>query len=671
MQSTRNVQPPVFNPITGAIRALAMDAVQQANSGHPGAPMGMAEIAEVLWRHHLKHNPANPKWADRDRFVLSNGHGSMLIYALLHLTGYDLPIEELKRFRQLHSKTPGHPEYGYAPGVETTTGPLGQGITNAVGMALAEKILAAEFNRPGHEVVDHHTYVFLGDGCLMEGISHEACSLAGTWGLGKLVAFYDDNNISIDGHVEGWFTDDTPKRFEAYGWQVIRDVQGHDPVEIEAAIQQAKANTTQPTLICCKTIIGAGAPNKQDSHDVHGAPLGAAEIEAARAHIGWNHPPFHIPAEVYAAWDARTKGASLEAQWNATFAAYRAAHPELAAEFERRMAGELPADWDAHVAAVLAKVVDKAETIATRKASQNSIEAYAPKLPELLGGSADLAGSNLTLWSGAKGVSKTSGGNYVYYGVREFGMAAIANGISLHGGLIPYTATFLMFSEYARNALRMAALMKVRQIFVFTHDSIGLGEDGPTHQPVEQTATLRLIPNMDVWRPCDTTESAVAWANAIERRDGPTSMCFSRQNLPFQARSAEQVAAIRRGGYVLSEAEGGKPQAVILATGSEVALAMAAQKTLAEQGVAVRVVSMPSTNVFDRQDAAYRASVLPAGLPRVAVEAGTTDGWYKYVGLEGRVIGIDRFGESAPAGELFKYFGITADAVVQAVKTVL
>ncbi|CAM5490282.1 transketolase [Thauera sp. WB-2] len=671
MSQSRNVKPPVFNPLTGAIRALAMDAVQQANSGHPGAPMGMAEIAEVLWRHHLRHNPANPKWADRDRFVLSNGHGSMLIYALLHLTGYDLPIEELKRFRQLHSKTPGHPEYGYAPGVETTTGPLGQGITNAVGMALAEKILAAEFNRPGHEVVNHNTYVFLGDGCLMEGISHEACSLAGTWGLGKLIAFYDDNNISIDGHVEGWFTDDTPKRFEAYGWQVIRDVQGHDPVAIEAAIQQAKANTAQPTLICCKTIIGAGAPNKQDSHDVHGAPLGAAEIEAARAHIGWNHPPFHIPADVYAAWDARTKGASLEAQWNATFAAYRAAHPELAAEFERRMAGELPADWDSHVAAVLAKVVDKAETIATRKASQNSIEAYAPKLPELLGGSADLAGSNLTLWSGAKGVSRTSGGNYVYYGVREFGMAAIANGVALHGGLIPYTATFLMFSEYARNALRMAALMKVRQIFVFTHDSIGLGEDGPTHQPVEQTATLRLIPNMDVWRPCDTTESAVAWASAIERKDGPTSMCFSRQNLPFQARTAEQVAAIRKGGYVLSEAEGGTPQAVILATGSEVALAIAAQQALAEQGVAVRVVSMPSTNVFDRQDAAYKASVLPAGLPRVAVEAGSTDGWYKYVGLEGRVIGIDRFGESAPAGELFKYFGITADAVVQAVKAVL
>ena len=671
MQSTRNVKAPVFNPITGAIRALAMDAVQQANSGHPGAPMGMAEIAEVLWRHHLKHNPANPKWADRDRFVLSNGHGSMLIYALLHLTGYDLPIAELKRFRQLHSKTPGHPEYGYAPGIETTTGPLGQGISNAVGMALAEKVLAAEFNRPGHTVVDHHTWVFLGDGCLMEGISHEVCSLAGTLGLGKLIAFYDDNNISIDGHVDGWFTDDTPKRFEAYGWQVVRDVQGHDPVAIEAAIKQAKAELNRPTLICCKTIIGAGAPNKQDSHDVHGAPLGAAEIDAARAYIGWNHAPFEIPDEVYAAWDGRTKGASLEAQWNASFAAYRVAHPELAAEFVRRTAGELPADWNAHVEAVLAKLIDKAETIATRKASQNSIEAYAPKLPELLGGSADLAGSNLTLWSGAKGVSKSSGGNYIYYGVREFGMAAIANGLSLHGGLIPYTATFLMFSEYARNALRMAALMKIRQIFVFTHDSIGLGEDGPTHQPVEQTASLRLIPNMDVWRPCDTTESAVAWACAIERKDGPTTMCFSRQNLPFQVRTSDQVSAIRQGGYVLAEAAGNKAQAVIIATGSEVALAMAAQQTLADEGIAVRVVSMPSTNVFDRQDAAYKAGVLPAGLPRVAVEAGSTDGWYKYVGLEGRVIGIDRFGESAPASELFKYFGITADAVVQAVKSAL
>ncbi|NMG31186.1 transketolase [Aromatoleum evansii] len=670
-ENPRNVRPPVFNPVTGAIRALAMDAVQQANSGHPGAPLGMAEIAEVLWRHHLRHNPANPKWADRDRFVLSNGHGSMLIYALLHLTGYDLPIEELKRFRQLHSKTPGHPEYGYTPGVETTTGPLGQGITNAVGMALAEKMLAAEFNRPGHAIVDHHTYVFLGDGCLMEGISHEACSLAGTLGLGKLIAFYDDNNISIDGHVEGWFTDDTPKRFEAYGWQVIADVQGHDAAEIDAAIRAAQANTTQPTLICCKTVIGAGAPNKQGSHDVHGAPLGAAEIAATREHIGWTHAPFEIPAEVYAAWNARDKGAALEAGWDQRFAAYAQAFPAEAAEFKRRMAGELPADWSAHIDAVIAKIVDKAETIATRKASQNSIEAFAPKLPELVGGSADLAGSNLTLWSGAKGVTREAGGNYIYYGVREFGMAAIANGISLHGGLIPYTATFLMFSEYARNALRMAALMKVRQLFVFTHDSIGLGEDGPTHQPVEQTATLRLIPNMDVWRPCDTTESAVAWAHAIERKDGPSSLLFSRQNLPFQARSAEQIAAIRRGGYVLSEAVGGAPRAVIIATGSEVALAVAAQKSLAEAGIAVRVVSMPSTNVFDRQERAYQVEVLPAGVPRVAVEAGVTDGWRKYVGLEGAVIGLDRFGESAPAGELFKYFGITADAVAEAVKQIV
>ncbi|MBD5802083.1 Transketolase 1 [Azoarcus sp. Aa7] len=671
----RNVRPPVFNPVTGAIRALAMDAVQQANSGHPGAPLGMAEIAEVLWRHHLRHNPANPKWADRDRFVLSNGHGSMLIYALLHLTGYDLPIEELKRFRQLHSKTPGHPEYGYTPGVETTTGPLGQGVTNAVGMALAEKMLAAEFNRPGHAIVDHHTYVFLGDGCLMEGISHEACSLAGTLGLGKLIAFYDDNNISIDGHVDGWFTDDTPKRFAAYGWQVIANVQGHDAAEIDAAIRAAQANAAQPTLICCKTVIGAGSPNKQGSHDVHGAPLGAAEIAATREHIGWTHAPFEIPADVYAAWNARDKGAALEAGWNDRFAAYATAFPQEAAEFTRRMQGELPADWSAQVDAVIAKVVDKAETIATRKASQNSIEAYAPKLPEIVGGSADLAGSNLTLWSGAKGVTKEAGGNYIYYGVREFGMAAIANGISLHGGLIPYTATFLMFSEYARNALRMAALMKLRQIFVFTHDSIGLGEDGPTHQPVEQTATLRLIPNMDVWRPCDTTESAVAWACAIERKNGPSSLLFSRQNLPFQARSAEQIAAIRRGGYVLSDApaslNGGKPQAVIIATGSEIALAIAAQKSLADAGIAVRVVSMPSTNVFDRQDRAYQTEILPVGVPRVAVEAGVTAGWHKYVGLEGAVIGLDRFGESAPAGELFKYFGITADAVIEAVKQIV
>jgi transketolase len=668
MSDVRGITPPAFNPVTNAIRALAMDAVQKARSGHPGAPMGMAEIAEVLWRRHLKHNPANPKWADRDRFVLSNGHGSMLIYALLHLSGYALSIDDLKNFRQLHSKTPGHPEYGYAPGVETTTGPLGQGITNAVGMALAEKVLADEFNQPGHTVVDHRTWVFVGDGCLMEGISHEACSLAGTWGLGKLTAFYDDNNISIDGHVDGWFTDDTPKRFEAYGWQVIRDVQGHDPAAIQAAIEQARANPTQPTLICCKTVIGAGAPNKQGSHDVHGAPLGDAEIAAAREHIGWHHPPFEIPQDVYQAWDAREAGAAAEAAWNKRFAAYGAAHPALAAEFERRMSGTLPADWSAHVEAVLAKVAAKGETIATRKASQNSIEAFAPKLPELLGGSADLAGSNLTLWSGAKGVTREAGGNYVYYGVREFGMAAIANGASLHGGLIPYTATFLMFSEYARNALRMAALMKLRQIFVFTHDSIGLGEDGPTHQPVEQTATLRLIPNMDVWRPCDTTESAVAWAHAIERADGPSALLFSRQNLAFQPRDADQIAAIRRGGYVLSEAAG-TPRAVIIATGSEVALAMQAQKQLAEQGVPVRVVSMPSTNLFDRQDAAYRAEVLPAGIPRVAVEAGVTDAWYKYVGLEGAVIGLDRFGESAPAGELFKLFGITVEAVVDAVRT--
>ncbi len=669
------IKPPVFNPVTGAIRALAMDAVQQANSGHPGAPMGMAEIAEVLWRRHLKHNPANPQWADRDRFVLSNGHGSMLIYALLHLSGYDLPLDELKHFRQLHSKTPGHPEYGYAPGVETTTGPLGQGIANAVGMALAEKVLAAEFNRPGHELVDHRTWVFVGDGCLMEGISHEACSLAGTLGLGKLTVFYDDNGISIDGRVEGWFTDDTPARFEAYGWQVIRDVQGHDAEAIEAAIAAALAEGSRPTLICCKTVIGAGAPNKQGSHDVHGAPLGAAEIEATRAHIGWAHPPFEIPAEVYAAWDARARGAAAEDAWNARFDAYRSAFPEAAAEFERRIGGALPADWQAQADAVLAGVIERAETIASRKASQNCIAAFAPALPELIGGSADLAGSNLTLWPQARGIGRDGGGNYVYYGVREFGMAAIGNGIALHGGLIPFTATFLMFSEYARNALRMAALMKLRQVFVFTHDSIGLGEDGPTHQPVEQIATLRAIPNMDVWRPCDTVESTVAWAAAIERHDGPSSLCFSRQNLPFQNRSAAQVAAIRRGGYVLSEAPAdcGDTVAVLLATGSEVALAMAAQQILAAEGIAVRVVSMPATTVFDRQDAAWRASVLPPGLPRVAVEAGHTDFWRKYVGAvddpRGAVIGIDRFGESAPAAELFEYFGITAPAVVQAVKS--
>ena len=662
---------PVFNHLTSAIRALAMDAVQRANSGHPGMPMGMAEIAEVLWNRHLRHNPSNPQWADRDRFVLSNGHGSMLIYALLHLTGYDLSIDDLKNFRQLHSKTPGHPEVHITPGVETTTGPLGQGLTNAVGMALAEKMLAAEFNREHHKIVDHHTYVFLGDGCLMEGISHEACSLAGTLGLGKLICFYDDNGISIDGDVHGWFTDDTPKRFDAYGWQVIPNVPGHDSDAINAAIEQAKADTTRPTLICCKTVIGMGAATKAGGHDVHGAPLGTAEIEASRPHIGWHFAPFEIPQEVYEAWDARKTGAEREAEWNRKFDHYSKAHPELAAEFTRRMKGELPAGWAEHVESVLAKFNEKGETIATRKASQNCIEAYAAKLPELVGGSADLASSNLTLWSGSKGVTRESGGNYIYFGVREFGMSAICNGLSLHGGLVPYSATFLMFSEYARNALRMAALMKARQIFVYTHDSIGLGEDGPTHQPVEQAATLRLMPNMDVWRPCDTVESASAWAHAIERRDGPSALLFSRQNLPHQTRDAATLANIRRGGYVLSPATGGAAQAVIIATGSEVALAMTAQQQLAAAGVRVAVVSMPSTNVFDRQSADYKAQVLPRGIPRVAVEAGVTDIWRKYVGLEGAVIGIDTFGESAPAGQLFKHFGITPEHVAEAVKNVL
>ncbi len=663
-------EPPVFNNLTSAIRALAMDAVQKANSGHPGAPMGMAEIAEVLWNHHLRHNPANPKWPDRDRFVLSNGHGSMLLYALLHLTGYDLTIEDIKAFRQLHSKTPGHPEYGYTPGVETTTGPLGQGIANAVGMALAEKLLAAEFNRPGHRIIEHFTYCVLGDGCLMEGVSHEACSLAGTLGLGKLIAFYDDNGISIDGHVAGWFTDDTPKRFEAYGWNVIPNVPGHNPEAIHAAIVAAKAQD-RPTLICCKTVIGMGSPNKAGSHDVHGAPLGDTEISATRPHIGWNFPPFEIPEEVYQAWDGRAKGAALESEWQHRFAHYARAHPELAAEFTRRVVDhELPADWNSHVEAVIGKFCEKAETIATRKASQNSIEALALVLPELLGGSADLAGSNLTLWSGSKRVTRDTGGNYIHYGVREFGMTAMANGISLHGGLIPYTATFLMFSEYARNALRMAALMKLRQICVFTHDSIGLGEDGPTHQPVEQLASLRLIPNMDVWRPADSVETVVAWAAAIERADGPSSLCLSRQNLPFVKRDARTIANIRRGGYVLSDCNG-TPKAVLISTGSEVELALKAQAQLKEEGIAVRVVSMPSTNIFDRQDEAYRDAVLTRGIVRVAVEAGVTNGWYKYVGLEGRVIGLDRFGESAPAGVLFKEFGFTVANVVATVKTVI
>ena len=653
MTTNRNITPPKYNEITGAIRMLAVDAVQKANSGHPGAPMGMAEIAEVLWNRHLRHNPTNPKWPNRDRFILSNGHGSMLIYALLHLSGYDLPIEELKRFRQMHSKTPGHPEYGYTPGVETTGGPLGQGITNAVGMAMAEKLLAAEFNKPGHEIVDHHTYVFLGDGCMMEGISHEACALAGTWGLGKLIAFWDDNEISIDGHTNGWFTDNTPKRFEAYGWHVIADVQGHDPVAIDEAIRAAKAVTDKPTLICCKTIIGAGSPNKEGTHDVHGAALGDAEVAATRAHIGWNYPPFEIPTHVYQAWDARTRGAGLETLWNNKFAEYRAAYPAEAAEFERRIKGDLPANWAEHVASAIAQIDAKGETIATRKASQNAINALAPVLPEFLGGSADLTGSNLTNWTGCKHVHAKTTGNYISYGVREFGMSHIMNGMALHGGFLPFGGTFLMFSEYARNALRMSALMKQRVIFVFTHDSIGLGEDGPTHQPVEQTATLRYIPNMDVWRPCDTVESIVSWAAAVERRDGPTSLIFSRQNLAFQKRDAQQIAGIRKGAYVLSEAPGGKPAAVIIATGSEVTLAMEAQKALAAEGVGVRVVSMPSTTVFDRQDQAYKDSVLPQGIKRVAVEAGVTGGWYKYVGLDGAVVGMDCFGESAPAPELF------------------
>ncbi|HWA13966.1 MAG TPA: transketolase [Burkholderiales bacterium] len=657
------------NDLANAIRALAMDAVQQANSGHPGMPMGMAEIAETLWNHHLRFNPANPAWPDRDRFVLSNGHGSMLQYALLHLSGYDLPMEQIKRFRQLHSKTPGHPESGLTPGVETTTGPLGQGISNAVGMAIAERLLAAEFNRPGHEIVDHRTYVFLGDGCLMEGISHESCALAGTLGLGKLIAFYDDNGISIDGHVQGWFSDDTPGRFEAYRWHVVRDVDGHDVAAIEKAIQQAQQVTDKPSLICCRTVIGKGSPNKAGSHDSHGAALGEKEVAATREAIGWKHPPFEIPDDVYAGWDGRPRGRKLEADWNARFAAYAKAFPAEAAEFTRRMKGDLPATWRAHADAFVAKVNEKAETIASRKASQNAIEGLAPALPELVGGSADLAASNLTLWSGSKGVAPGKGGNYLYYGVREFGMSAIMNGMTLHGGIIPYGGTFLTFSDYSRNALRMAALMKIRALFVFTHDSIGLGEDGPTHQSVEHASALRLIPNMDVWRPCDSVESAASWIDAIERRDGPACLLFSRQNLPFVARSAAQIADIRRGGYVVADAP--QPRLVIIATGSEVSLALGAKKQLDAEGVPTRVVSMPCTSLFDRQDAAYRESVLPRGVKRVAVEAGVTDYWRKYVGLEGAVVGVDRFGESAPGPELFKFFGITVEGVVAAARGVL
>ena len=647
-----------------AIRALSMDAVQKANSGHPGAPMGMADIAEVLWRDYLKHNPSNPSFADRDRFVLSNGHGSMLIYSLLHLTGYDLSIDDLKQFRQLHSRTPGHPEFGYTPGVETTTGPLGQGLANAVGFALAEKVMGAQFNRPGHNIVDHHTYVFLGDGCMMEGISHEVASLAGTLGLGKLIAFYDDNGISIDGEVEGWFTDDTPKRFEAYNWQVIRNVDGHDPEEIKTAIETAR-KSAQPTLICCKTTIGFGSPNKQGKEDCHGAPLGDAEIALTRQALNWNYGPFEIPADIYAEWDAKEKGRAAEAEWDQRFAAYSAAFPTEANELIRRLSGELPADFSEKASAYIAEVAAKGETIASRKASQNTLNAFGPLLPELLGGSADLAGSNLTLWKGCKGVSaEDASGNYMYYGVREFGMTAIMNGVSLHGGLVPYGATFLMFMEYARNAVRMSALMKKRVIHVYTHDSIGLGEDGPTHQPIEQLTSLRTTPNLDTWRPADAVESAVAWKNALERKDGPSALIFSRQNLQHQERDAGQIADISRGGYVLKDCAG-EPELILISTGSEVGLAVQAYDKLTEQGRKVRVVSMPCTSVFDAQDAGYKQSVLPLQVSaRIAIEAAHADFWFKYVGLEGRVIGMTTYGESAPASALFEEFGFTLENIL-------
>ncbi len=658
--------------LANAIRALSMDAVQKANSGHPGAPMGMADIAEVLWNDFLKHNPTNPNWVDRDRFILSNGHGSMLIYSLLHLSGYALPIEELQQFRQLHSKTPGHPEYGYTPGVETTTGPLGAGISNAVGMAIAEKTLAAQFNQPGHDIVDHFTYCFLGDGCLMEGISHEACSLAGTLGLGKLITFWDDNGISIDGHVEGWFTDDTTKRFESYGWHVISGVDGHDPEAIRAAILEAQSVTDKPTMICCKTIIGFGSPNKSGSHDCHGAPLGDAEIAAAREFLGWDHAPFVIPDNVYDGWNAKDKGVAIEASWNEKFAAYQAAHPELAAEYERRVVkGELPEDFEAKSQAFIQECQDKAEGIASRKASQNAIGFYGAMLPELLGGSADLAGSNLTLWSGSKGIQDDPAGNYVYYGVREFGMSGIMNGASLHGGFINYGATFMMFMEYARNAVRMSALMGIQNIFVYTHDSIGQGEDGPTHQPVEQLANLRMTPNMTVWRPCDAAETAVAWKSAIQRNDAPTSLVFSRQGLKAQARTAEQLASVERGGYVLQDCNG-TPDVILIATGSEVQLARESAVQLSEQGKKVRLVSMPSTNVFDQQDVDYKESVLPKSVTaRVAIEAAHVDFWYKYVGFGGAVVGMSTFGESAPGGALLKHFGFSVENVVETVNRIL
>lgn len=663
---------PSRRELANAIRALSMDAVQKANSGHPGAPMGMADIAEVLWNDYMKHNPANPNWADRDRFVMSNGHGSMLVYSLLHLTGYALPMAELKQFRQLHSKTPGHPEYGYTPGVETTTGPLGQGVTNAVGMALAEKILAANFNQDGHTVVDHRTYVFLGDGCLMEGISHEACALAGTLGLGKLVAFYDDNGISIDGEVEGWFTDDTPKRFEAYGWHVVRGVDGHSADAVKAAIEEARGQADKPTLICCKTVIGFGSPNKQGKEECHGAPLGNDEIALARKELGWAHAPFEIPADIYAQWDAKERGAKAEADWSARFAAYQQAHPDLAAEFERRLAGELPADWEAQAGAFVQQTLEKAEKIASRKASQNAIGGYGPLLPELLGGSADLAGSNLTLYSGSKGITREdASGNYVYYGVREFAMAAVMNGVSLHGGFIPYGGTFLIFSDYARNGIRMSALARQRVLYVLTHDSIGLGEDGPTHQPIEQTPSLRLIPNLNVWRPCDGVETAVAWKAGIERNDGPSAFILSRQGLAPQPRDAAQVADIRRGGYVLKDCAG-NPDLILIATGSEVALAVASAAKLGEEGLKVRVVSIPCVDLFEVQDPAYREAVLPKTVrARVAIEAGATAPWYKFVGLDGAVIGLDRFGESAPGDALMEYFGFTVDNVTQVARDIL
>ncbi|CDM88796.1 transketolase [Xenorhabdus bovienii] len=650
--------------LANAVRFLSMDAVQKAKSGHPGAPMGMADIAEVLWRDYLNHNPVNPNWAARDRFVLSNGHGSMLIYSLLHLTGYDVSIDDLKNFRQLHSKTPGHPEYGYTAGVETTTGPLGQGVANAVGFAIAERTLAAQFNRPGHDIVDHHTYVFMGDGCMMEGISHEVCSLAGTLKLGKLIAFYDDNGISIDGEVEGWFTDDTAARFDAYGWHVIRGVDGHDSDAIKAAIEEAQKETGKPSLLMCKTIIGFGSPNKAGKEECHGSPLGDAEIEATRNALGWEHPAFEVPQDIYAGWDAKAAGKAKETTWEEKFAAYATAHPELAAEFNRRTRGELPASWEAESKAFIENLQQNPASIASRKASQNALEAFGKVLPEFMGGSADLAPSNLTMWSGSKPLNEVQDGNYIHYGVREFGMSAIMNGIALHGGFVPYGATFLMFVEYARNAVRMAALMKIRSIFVYTHDSIGLGEDGPTHQPVEQIASLRVTPNMSTWRPCDQVESAVAWKYAIERQNGPTALIFSRQNLAQQARTAEQLANIEKGAYILKDCAG-QPELILIATGSEVELAVKAADQLSAAGRQVRVVSMPSTDAFDKQDAAYREAVLPAAVSaRVAIEAGIADYWFKYVGINGAIVGMETFGESAPADLLFKEFGFTVENVV-------